>query len=138
MIHSEDRAAMDSSNELPKQIGDYAVEREIGRGNMGIVYAARKTKDHPLVRLKDQPVIALKVMDPRWSQDALLCERFRREGAIGMRLHHANIARVHHSGAFDFGDGDKRFCLVMDYVDGVQLSDMLVDSVEMLPLLAAL
>jgi serine/threonine-protein kinase len=93
--------------------GRYSLERELGRGGMGIVYLARE------VRLA-RPV-AIKVL-PR--QMALsrpeLRERFVREAQMAARLSHPNIVPIHHvdeAGEFVF--------FVMAYIDGETLGDRL-------------
>lgn len=93
--------------------GRYSLERELGRGGMGIVYLARE------VRLA-RPV-AIKVL-PR--QMALarpeLRERFVREAQMAAGLSHPNIVPIHHvdeAGAFVF--------FVMAYIDGESLGERL-------------
>ena len=70
--------------------GNYRIEREIGRGGMGIVYEA----GHISLDRK----VALKVLPVRTSTDAGHLERFFREARTAARLHHTNIVPV-----FDVG-----------------------------------
>ena len=67
--------------------GRFAVEREIGRGGMGIVYLAR---DLAL----DRPV-AVKVLAPAWADRPDLRARFLHEARLAARLSHPNIVPVH-------------------------------------------
>jgi serine/threonine-protein kinase len=67
--------------------GRYSLERELGRGGMGVVYLARE------VRL-DRPV-AIKLLPPHLAAHAPLRERFLREARTAGRLSHPNIVPIH-------------------------------------------
>ena len=98
-------------NEPPTRIGPYLIEREIGRGAMGVVYEA----SHRNLKRK----VALKVL-PAGSQFLpTRLGRFQREmEAIG-RLDHANIVR-----ATDAGEFEGIHFLAMDLVSGVDLGEL--------------
>jgi serine/threonine-protein kinase len=68
-------------------LGRYALERELGRGGMGIVYLAR---DIGL----DRPV-AIKLLPPDLSAQTRHRERFLREARMAARLSHPNIVPIH-------------------------------------------
>ena len=90
--------------------GRYSIERELGRGGMGIVYLARE------VRL-DRPV-ALKLLPPVLASRQGLRERFLREARTAAKLSHPNIIPIHavdEVGEFVF--------FAMSYVDGETLSE---------------
>ena len=74
-----------------RQIGDYLVLREIGRGGMGVVYEAEQAS---LGRH-----VALKVLPGHVRLDPKLRERFRREARAAAKLHHTNIVPVFGVGA---------------------------------------
>lgn len=86
--------------------GKYTLERLIGRGGMGAVYAGR---DKRLDRR-----VAIKVMlSELFGQQAAL-KRFEREAQLAARMNHPNIIQVH-----DFGPiGAMGAYLVMEYVEG--------------------
>jgi tRNA A-37 threonylcarbamoyl transferase component Bud32 len=84
----------------------------LGRGGMGAVYKARQTK---LDRL-----VALKILPPEAGRDPAFAERFVREARALARLSHPNIVAIH-----DFGDAGELHYLIMDYVDGVSLRQLL-------------
>ena len=89
--------------------GRYSIDRELGRGGMGIVYLARE------VHL-DRPV-AIKLLPPDRATDASLRERFLREARLAAKLQHPNIIPIH---AVDEA-GDFVF-YVMAFVDGESLA----------------
>jgi TolB-like protein len=97
----------------------YAIERELGRGGMALVYLAQDRKHHRSV--------ALKVFRPELAQ-ALGPERFHREIAIAARLQHPNIVPL-----YDSGDADGILYYVMPYVEGESLRDRL-DREKQLPI----
>ena len=67
--------------------GRYSIDRELGRGGMGVVYLAREVH---LDRL-----VAIKLLPPeRLSQEGLR-ERFLREARLSARLSHPNIIPIH-------------------------------------------
>jgi serine/threonine-protein kinase len=85
----------------------YAVERELGRGGMAIVYLAQDSKH-------DRPV-ALKVLRPEVAS-ALGSARFLREIRIAARLSHPHILPL-----FDSGEAEGLLYYVMPFVDGPAL-----------------
>jgi eukaryotic-like serine/threonine-protein kinase len=89
--------------------GRYSIDRELGRGGMGIVYLARE------VHL-DRPV-AIKLLPPERAQEPAIRERFLREARIAARLSHPNIIPIH---SVDESDGFVYY--VMAYVDGESLA----------------
>ena len=93
-------------------IGDYRIVRELGRGGMGIVFEAV----HESLGRR----VAIKVMPNRTFDDEKYLERFKREAHAAANLHHTNIVSV-----FGMGQaGDHRY-YVMEFVDGMSLSDIL-------------
>ena len=79
---------------------------------MGVVYKARQPKLNRLV--------ALKILAPEKGADPKFAERFLREAQALARLNHPNIVTVH-----DFGEADGLYYLLMEYVDGVTLRQLL-------------
>jgi beta-lactam-binding protein with PASTA domain/tRNA A-37 threonylcarbamoyl transferase component Bud32 len=90
----------------------YELARQIARGGMAEVYLARDL-------LLDRPV-ALKMLFPELSVDRSFVERFRREAQAAANLSHPNIVSV-----FDWGEADSTYFIVMEYVDGRSLSNLL-------------
>lgn len=93
-----------------RRLGSYEVLDLIGKGGMGEVYKA----------VSDGQVMAIKTLRTENTTEKELVERFQREAETGMALDHPNIARAH---AIDSQDG--LIYMVMDYLDGQDLSQML-------------
>ena len=91
--------------------GRYAIERELGRGGMAVVFLAHDLKHH-------RPV-AIKVLRPELAL-ALGAERFLREIEIAARLTHPHILPL-----FDSGEAGGFLYYVTPYVDGESLRDRL-------------
>jgi serine/threonine-protein kinase len=90
--------------------GRYSIDRELGRGGMGVVYLAREVH---LDRL-----VAIKLLPPTLAARTDLRERFLREARLAAKLTHPHIVPIHaveESGAFVF--------YVMAYVEGETLAD---------------
>jgi WD40 repeat protein/tetratricopeptide (TPR) repeat protein len=97
-----------------RQVGDYRIVREIGRGGMGVVYEAEQ------VSLGRR--VALKVLPRQVSTDRTILERFRREARAAARLHHTNIVPVYEVGH----DGDVRF-YAMQFIQGQGLDSVIAE-----------
>ena len=100
--------------------GEFAIEREIGRGGMAAVYLARE--------LRLDRWVALKVMSPSLLSGHGMVERFQQEAVTVANLSHANIVTIH-----SVRDVDDLHCFVMQYVDGRAL-DRILHEVQRLPL----
>ncbi len=92
--------------------GQYDLERELGRGGMGVVYLAQDVK-------LDRKV-ALKVLPPLLADSAQVRERFLREARTSARLTHPNIVAI-----YGAGEIDSRVYFVMSYVEGESLAERL-------------
>ena len=90
--------------------GRYSIDRELGRGGMGIVYLAREVH---LDRL-----IAIKLLPPDRAADPTLRERFLREARLAAKLSHPNIIPIH-----AVEERDDFVYYVMAFVDGQTLTD---------------
>jgi Tol biopolymer transport system component len=93
-------------------LGQYRVEREIGRGGMGEVYLARDAR-------LDRPV-ALKLLPSFLTSDPGRARRFEREARAASSLNHPNIITVH-----EFGESEGLRFIVTEYVEGRTLKEMI-------------
>jgi serine/threonine protein kinase/tetratricopeptide (TPR) repeat protein len=97
-----------------RQIGDYRIVREIGRGGMGIVYEAHQRSLNRRVALKILPFAA--VLDQRQ------IARFRNEAQAAAQLHHPNIVPV-----FAVGQEQGVYYYAMQYIDGQSLEQAIAE-----------
>src|SRR5918992_713882 len=103
----------------------YRIVSRIAGGGMGEVY-----RGHDL--LLDRPV-AVKVLQPALAADPELVDRFRLEARAAARLTHPNVV-----GVYDWGSEDDRtYYMVMEYVAGTDLRDVLVTKGSLEPVQAA-
>ncbi|MBI3861414.1 MAG: serine/threonine protein kinase [Planctomycetia bacterium] len=98
--------------ELKSRFPDLEILQLIGRGGMGAVYKARQKK---LDRL-----VAVKILPPGIGADPAFADRFAREAQALARLRHPSIVTIH-----EFGQTEGLFFFVMEYVDGVNLRQLL-------------
>lgn len=90
----------------------YEVLERIGEGGMAVVY---KALDSVLGR-----VVAVKILRPQYASDKEFVERFRREAQSAASLSHPNIVSI-----FDVGVYDGVYYIVMEYVKGDNLKDII-------------
>jgi serine/threonine-protein kinase len=98
----------------PQRLGRYQLEREIGRGAMGIVYLGRDTAINRQVAIKAIPLASefsdAELVDAR--------ARFFREAETAGRLNHPNIVTI-----YDVGEERGLAYIAMEYLKGRHLSD---------------
>jgi len=98
--------------------GRFLLEREIGRGGMGVVFLAR---DERKVEARDRnPYVAVKVLNDEFRRhpDSLIA--LQRESRRSQQLAHDNIVRV-----FDFDKDRTIVFMTMEYVDGSDLKTLI-------------
>jgi hypothetical protein len=101
--------------------GRYRIERKIGEGGMGVVFAARHT-------VIERP-LAIKVLKREVARDLATIKRFVQEAKAASRIGHPNIVDV-----TDFGTTpDGMTYSVMEYVDGLTLSQAIRAGAPMAP-----
>ncbi|ACY18273.1 serine/threonine-protein kinase [Haliangium ochraceum] len=101
---------------LYRNIADrYVIESRIGQGGMGFVYRAR--------HLRLGRTFAVKVLRHSFETNSKMRSRFIHEAEIIGGLYHPNLVSV-----VDFGESDEGFLyLVMDYIDGRSLAEIIED-----------
>ena len=97
-----------------RQLGEYRLVREIGRGGMGVVYEAEQESLGRRVALKVLPAEAL--------GDPTHVQRFQREARAAARLHHTHIVPV-----FGVGEDSGTHYYVMQYIEGRPLDEVLAE-----------
>jgi eukaryotic-like serine/threonine-protein kinase len=104
---------MATQNTLTGQLfaGRYRIERKLGGGGMADVYLA---EDQELGRR-----VAVKILHERYANDEQFVERFRREATHAAGLSHPNIVSI-----FDRGEADGAYFIVMEYVEGKTLKEL--------------
>jgi serine/threonine protein kinase len=92
-------------------LGDFKILDRLGKGRMAGVYKGQ----HKL-----GPVVAIKVLPPSKAKESSLLSRFKREARLLLKLKHANIVR-----AFQVGESERLHYLVMEYLEGETLDDVM-------------
>ena len=114
MLTMPESANLDSSEELRTLstvvAGRYTIERELGRGGMGVVYLAR---ERTLDRL-----VALKVLPAEFMAQPTLRERFLRETQLVASMSHPNIVPV-----YAVEEHPSAIFYAMGFIDGESLTD---------------
>jgi len=122
---------MSGGETSPGTVGRYEIVRELGKGAMGVVYLARDPRVDRLV--------AIKMLQPAggMTPDQLheLQHRFLNEAKAAGRLDHPNVVSVLDA---DEAPGDGSAYLVMTYVEGRELRDLLAEKLSHERLLAIL
>jgi serine/threonine-protein kinase len=106
--------------------GKYRILAKVGKGGMGIVYKA--------THIVFEEVWALKVMAAHLAADPKFVRRFRQEAQVTRKLQHINTVRVQD---FDQAEDGSPF-IVMDYIDGVSLRQLLQATKGPLPIARSL
>ncbi|SMP50026.1 serine/threonine protein kinase [Neorhodopirellula lusitana] len=94
-------------------LGAYKLLRPLGKGGMGMVYLG----EHQVMKRQ----MALKVLPPESLQDERRIRRFKEEARASAQLDHVNIVR-----AYDFNEAGGKLYIVMEYVDGIDLHQVIV------------
>src|SRR6476620_5146547 len=100
-----------ATGEMPARIGRYAIQRKLGEGGMGIVFAAR---DDRLER-----TIAVKTMSAPAS-DETARQRMWREARAAASVNHPNVCQI-----YEVGEDAGRLFIAMELLEGEALSERL-------------
>jgi tRNA A-37 threonylcarbamoyl transferase component Bud32 len=110
---TEPRLAPGMDPQPGTRIGEYLIERRVGRGGMGTVFAAV----HPVIGKR----AAIKVMAWDLCREASFVERFIAEARAVNRIRHPNIVEAFSIGQLE----DGRCCYAMEWLDGMSLGQRL-------------
>ncbi|MDH4280799.1 MAG: Stk1 family PASTA domain-containing Ser/Thr kinase, partial [Acidimicrobiia bacterium] len=100
--------------------GRYELHRRIARGGMADVFLAKD-------QLLDRPV-AVKVLFPQYASEPTFVARFRREAQAAANLNHPSIVSV-----YDWGEHEGTYFIVMEYVEGRTLADIIASEGPLSP-----
>ena len=106
------------------KIDRYVLLELLGQGGMGRVYLARDT------RLNRH--VALKILSPERVNNPRAIARFHREAMVGAQLQHENLVRI-----YDEGEANGRCYLVMEYIEGKTIGQMITEHGPLPPNVAA-
>jgi len=107
--------------EAGKKVGSYVVEGPVGHGGMGVVYRGRHEK---LPR-----IVAIKSINPRGTHDLRrLRHRFEREAYVQAQLDHPGIVKI-----YDYIVSEQTYYIVMEYVEGSSLAQLIKEHPGGLP-----
>ena len=104
--------------------GRYRLRNQIARGGMTDVFLGQDT-------LLSRPV-AIKRLFPEFAADPSFVERFRREATAAANLNHPNIVAV-----YDWGSDESTYFIVMEYIEGQSLAELLRSNGPLAPERAA-
>ncbi len=100
----------------PQPFGRYVLTARVAAGGMATVYLAQAQAGDPL---NGKP-LALKHLHPHLAENEDFVRMFLDEGRVAKQLDHPNVVRVH-----DVGTVDSDYYLVMEYVDGRDLAQLI-------------
>src|SRR5262245_14629948 len=95
----------------PGRIGRYTIERKLGAGGMGIVYAARDERLQRTVALKTLSML---------SEDPTAHKRFWREARAAASVNHPNVCQI-----YEIGEDEGKLFIAMELLEGEVLSELL-------------
>ena len=112
----------DSNGSLGQRVlsGRYRIIRPLGSGGMAQIFLAQD--------LRLERLVAVKIIHAHLSEDATFAARFQREAVVAAKLNHPNLVNV-----FDQGADEDQPYLVMEYVPGRTLREVLKEFVTLSP-----
>jgi len=104
---------VDEKNEtIQIEIPGYQIQEKIGMGGMGVVYKAKQ--------LSMDRIVALKILNEKYSIDREFVDRFIREARAAGKLNHPNVIHVH-----DVSKANGRHYFSMEFIDGSSVKELL-------------
>ena len=102
----------EKSEPIAIDIPGYTILEKVGLGGMGVVYKAKQ--------ISMDRVVALKVLNERYSNNAEFVDRFIREARAAGKLNHPNVIHVH-----DISRANGRHYFSMEFIDGPSVRELL-------------
>ncbi|MGA3324550.1 MAG: serine/threonine-protein kinase [Terriglobia bacterium] len=97
---------------IGKTLAHYEIGDRLGEGGSGVVYRGRD--------LRLERPVAIKVLAEVLRDDELAWARLLREARLASQLNHPHIAAI-----YDLGEEDGRAYIVMEYIEGLPLADLI-------------
>ena len=110
-----DKKTAQQINRLEGMIPGYTMEQLVGCGGVGIVYKAYS--------LRNYTSVAIKILNPEYTDNSIVLNRFLREIEISKKLDHPNIVK-----GIDSGRIDDLYYLVLEYIDGPNLASHVAET----------
>lgn len=107
------QGVVDKTRQPPKieRLGRYRIVRPLSKGGMALVYEARRESLAGV-----SPRVAIKLILPEHAESETFKELFKNEARLGANMHHQNLVQIQ-----DFDQVGEHFFLVMEYVEGITL-----------------
>ena len=106
--------------DLPRDFGPYRLLRQVALGGMAEIYLAKTTGFGGF-----EKVLALKMIHPKFSEDAHFINMLIEEAKISVQLNHVNIGQV-----FDLGRIGEHYYIAMEYIEGPDVYKMMRRAAE--------
>ena len=103
-----------------QKLGNYVIESLLGAGGMAVVFRGRQ--------LSLNRHVAIKILSGQLARNKMFVERFESEAAVLASLNHRNIV-----GVIDRGMEDDTYFIVMEYIEGETLKDLLRQKERLTP-----
>ena len=107
-------------------VGGYHLTEPIGTGGMGSVFKATVEVDGKVAPRGS--TVAVKLLHPHLRTIGEFVRRFHREARLAAQIDHPNVVRV-----LDEGEEDRKQYIVMEYVEGLKLTDLMGDGQPLSP-----
>ncbi|OVE77284.1 hypothetical protein BVX99_03045, partial [bacterium F16] len=124
--HGLSAAGQSALSEAENHIGKYPIVKRLGEGGMGVVWLGH----HPDL---DIPVAIKTLPTHLISRDPSFIDRFIKEARTAARINHPNVVRI-----YDAGNDDDVYYIVMEFVDGGNVHDLITSQGGPLPINRAL
>ncbi|MBC8392574.1 MAG: protein kinase [Deltaproteobacteria bacterium] len=105
---------------IGERIGDYEIVRNLGSGGFARVWQAHSSEGK---------TVAIKALNPQVLENEKVVRKFFHEASILSMLDHPNICRF-----IEFFPDGYRYCLAMEYIDGVSLKEVVKEYAKPLPM----
>jgi formylglycine-generating enzyme required for sulfatase activity len=105
---------------IGEKLGDYEITATLGKGGFGSVFKALT---------EDGKDVAIKVLNPQALENKKVVKKFFHEAMIMAKLEHPHICKL-----MEFFPDGENYCIVIEYVEGVELKKVLAQQKGLLPL----